>query len=81
MRVIGINPDAFAHRDGEEYLSATWADFLQTISSDAVTASVEMFRRCITVKKGDGYAVGIVKAYSVDSGDGHSRRGGPISLR
>ena len=60
MQVIGVNPDAFEHRPGEDYLSATWAEFLSSDGSADFDASIKMFRRCLNVSKTDGYVFGQV---------------------
>lgn len=64
--VIGVNPDAFLHREAtehrpaEEYLSATWSEFFHADADAGLAASVAMFRACLKVHKQDGYAIGRV---------------------
>lgn len=57
--VIGVNPDAFRHRSGEDYLSATWAEHLNN-GGVGVENAIRMFRTCLSVNRSDGYAIGSV---------------------
>jgi hypothetical protein len=42
--VIGVLGVAFKLRDGEEYLSATWAEFFRLAPPDNVTAAIKEIR-------------------------------------
>ncbi len=61
--VLGVLGAAFRLRDGEDYLSATWAEFFhKDTRCEAVAAAVKAIRASkITVKTRSGFAVGNVK--------------------
>lgn len=66
--VIGFYPQAFAHKDGEDYLSLIWLEYFGDNHSDNVTAGIEQLK---AVRKGKkamfGVAqVGPVKALAMD---------------
>src|SRR5689334_9340834 len=58
--VIGVLPQAFEHRDGEEYLSVTWLQHFSRVYEEGLKGSAAAIRRQLSVKGGDGFTVGQV---------------------
>lgn len=59
--VVGILPQAFALRESEEYLSATWVEFFDGAHEHSLFKAVNEIRNSkIDVKPKSGFAIGIV---------------------
>ena len=59
--VIGVLGAAFRLRDGEDYLSATWAEFFRGTHNERVSLAVKAIRASkVDVKPRSGFAVGNV---------------------
>jgi hypothetical protein len=67
-KVVGVLGEAFQLRNGEEYLSATWAEFFEQAShEDNVTRAVGILRQSnLQVRPKSGFAVGQVKFIDED---------------
>jgi hypothetical protein len=59
--VVGFSADAFRLKNGEESLSASWADFFEG-EPDQVKAAIDHFKSIYGVKGSDRFAVGNVAA-------------------
>ena len=58
--VIGVLPDAFNRRKGEEYLSSTWLEHFSPDYEKGLSAAAAAIRRQLEVKPRDGFTVGSV---------------------
>ncbi len=59
--VLGLNPQSFMLRDGEDYLSASWLEYFAD-AADPVQAAIKNFGEVLRVKPKDRYAKGNVAA-------------------
>lgn len=58
--VLGVLPQAFQRRENEEYLSVTWLQHFSKDYERGLSMSAAAIGRQLTVKRGDGFAVGSV---------------------
>jgi hypothetical protein len=58
--VIGVFPEAFALRDGENYLSVTWLQHFSKNYEQGLMAAAAAIGRQLIVKPRDGFTVGCV---------------------
>ena len=59
--IVGMFPQAFSHREGEDYLSVTWLEFFSPTYEAAYAAAAAAIRAELTVKKRAAFAVGQVR--------------------
>ncbi len=60
--VVGVYPQAFMLRPGEEYLSASWLEFFDGTRRERLVASIAAAAKARTVKASHGFAIGNVGA-------------------
>jgi hypothetical protein len=58
--VVGVLPQAFMLKPGEEYLSASWLEFFAGSRHERLVASVAATAKARTVKPSHGFAIGNV---------------------
>lgn len=58
--VVGVFPEAFALREGEEYLSVTWVEYFAGDICQKLTAAVHAIRRTIRARSTSRYLIGNV---------------------
>ncbi len=63
--VLGILPQAFAHRDGEEFLSVNWLEHFKQDKTSNLRACVDAQRATLDVGKNCVYAVAVVDKVKV----------------
>ena len=59
--VLGILPQAFAHRDGEEFLSVNWLEHFKQDRTSNLSRCVDAQRATLDVGKNCVYAVAVVE--------------------
>src|SRR5688500_723456 len=60
--VIGCLPQAFEHREGEDYLSATWIEHFAGSPAQQRELAIQAMRNALTVGRNAAFVEGNVKA-------------------
>ena len=73
--VLGVLPDAFALRDGEQSLSVTWCEYFAGAADEQLRCAVEAIRGSMKVSTKSRFAVGeVVRVRACAEGRPNARR-------